>query len=96
MMMRQHAYNSEMTFQESVFFIAEAMTVVFWGMASDRFGRRPILILGPLGLSIVMLGFGISTQFWSLVMFRCFQGVFNGNIGLSLSDLINGSSHFTQ
>ena len=88
-------YNSETTFQQSIFFFAEAITVVFWGMASDRFGRRPVLILGPLGLSLVMLGFGVSTHFWSLVMFRCLQGVFNGNIGLSLSNLINGASHFT-
>ena len=67
-----------------MFFVAQATTVVFWGMASDRFGRRSVLIFGPLGLSITMLGFGASTQFWSLVMFRFFQGVFNGNIGLSL------------
>ena len=53
-------------------------------MASDRFGRRSILIFGPLGLAITMLGFGASTQFLYLVMFRLFQGVFNGNMGLSL------------
>jgi MFS family permease len=87
--------DSKTAFQESIFFLAEAMTVVFWGMASDRIGRRLILIFGPLGLSIAMFGFGISTQFWSLVLFRCFQGVFNGNIGLSLSGIINGSLHFT-
>ena len=53
-------------------------------MASDRVGRRSILIFGPLGLAITMLGFGASTQFWNLVMFRLFQGVFNGNMGSSL------------
>ena len=67
-----------------MFFIAEATTVVFWGMASDRFGRRSVLIFGPLGLSITMLGFGASTQFLSLVIFRFCQGAFNGNMGLSL------------
>ncbi|KAK2467254.1 hypothetical protein APHAL10511_000803 [Amanita phalloides] len=68
---------------ESTFFISEALTVVFWGMASDRFGRRPILVLGPLGLAVGMIGFGMSTQFWLLVAFRCLQGTFNGNIGVS-------------
>jgi MFS family permease len=75
--------NFETKFQESMFFFAKAVTVVFWGMASDRFGRRSVLIFGPLGLSIAMLGFGASKQFSSLVMFRLFQGVFNGNMGMS-------------
>ena len=55
--------------------------MVPWGMASDRFGRRSVLLLGPLGLSLAMLGFGASTQFYSLVVFRWMQGAFNGNIG---------------
>ncbi|KAF8629605.1 hypothetical protein AX15_003348 [Amanita polypyramis BW_CC] len=67
---------------ESLFFFAQALTVVFWGMASDRIGRRPVIVLGSLGLSIAMLGFGTSTSFWHLVFFRCLQGVFAGNIGL--------------
>jgi MFS family permease len=76
-------YTFETAFQESVFYFAEATTVAFWGMASDRFGRRSVLIFGPLGLSMATLGFGASTQFWSLIMFRSFQGIFVGNIGLS-------------
>ena len=55
--------------------------MVPWGMASDRFGRRSVLLLGPLGLALAMLGFGASTQFYSLVVFRWMQGAFNGNIG---------------
>ncbi|KAF8344728.1 hypothetical protein F5887DRAFT_250915 [Amanita rubescens] len=35
-------------------------------MASGRFGRRPTLLLGPLGLTLAILGFGMSTRFWSL------------------------------
>ncbi|KAF5379711.1 hypothetical protein D9615_005711 [Tricholomella constricta] len=70
---------------ESAFFFAEALTVFQWGRASDRFGRRPILLLGPLGLSLAMLSFGLSNNFWTLVVSRCMQGVFNGNIGVSKS-----------
>ena len=54
-------------------------------MASDRFGRRPILILGPLGLTVAIIAFGMSTQFWPLVLFRCLQGTFDGNIGVTCS-----------
>ncbi|KAK0193454.1 major facilitator superfamily multidrug-resistance, DHA1 sub-family [Armillaria mellea] len=70
-------------FIESAFFIAESLSVFHWGRLSDRFGRKPILLLGPLGLTFAMLGFGLSSNFWSLVLFRCAQGVFNGNIGVS-------------
>lgn len=67
--------------QESVFFLAECLTVVYFGRTSDRYGRRPVLLFGPLGLAIVMVGFGLSKRFWLLVVFRCLQGGFNGNIG---------------
>ncbi|KAF5379659.1 hypothetical protein D9615_005771 [Tricholomella constricta] len=67
----------------SVFFFAEALTVFHWGWASDRVGRRPILLLGPVGLSLAMLSFGMSHNYWILVVSRAIQGVFNGNIGVS-------------
>ncbi|KAF8872620.1 major facilitator superfamily multidrug-resistance, DHA1 sub-family [Infundibulicybe gibba] len=70
---------------ESVFFFAEALTVLYWGKLSDRVGRRPVLLLGPLGLSLAMFGFGVSQKFWQLVVYRSLQGVFNGNIGVSKS-----------
>ncbi|KAK7017703.1 major facilitator superfamily multidrug-resistance DHA1 sub-family [Favolaschia claudopus] len=70
---------------ESVFFLAECLTVVYFGRASDKFGRRPVLLFGPIGLAIAMFGFGLSKRFWSLVVWRCFQGAFNGNIGVSKS-----------
>ena len=39
---------------------AASATVVFLGIASDRFGRCLVLIFGFLGLSKTMLGFGTS------------------------------------
>ena len=54
-----------------------------WGWASDYVGRRPVLLLGPLGLAFTMISFGLSTRFWALLVSRCLQGVFNGNIGKS-------------
>ncbi|KAJ6577492.1 major facilitator superfamily domain-containing protein [Mycena capillaripes] len=68
---------------ESAFFLAESVTVFQFGRLSDIYGRRPILLLGPLGLGISMLGFGLSKTFWWLFFFRCIQGACNGNIGVS-------------
>ncbi|KAJ6488127.1 major facilitator superfamily multidrug-resistance, DHA1 sub-family [Mycena vitilis] len=64
---------------ESAFFLAESLTVFHFGPP----WRRPVLLLGPLGLTIAMLGFGLSKTFWCLFFFRCIQGVCNGNIGVS-------------
>lgn len=77
--------------QESVFFFAECCTVVQWGYLSDRLGRRPVLLLGPLGLTFSMLFFGSSTTFVSLVVSRLFQGVFNGSIGECISYFYSGT-----
>jgi MFS family permease len=73
---------TDIVIQESIFFITECLFVFQWGRAADRYGRRPILLLGPLGLAIAMVGFGLSKTFWPLVVFRAAQGVFNGNIGV--------------
>lgn len=45
---------------ESTFFLSESLTVFQFGRLSDIYGRRPVLLLGPLGLGIAMLGFGLS------------------------------------
>ncbi|KAF7376965.1 MFS domain-containing protein [Mycena sanguinolenta] len=68
---------------ESSFFLAEALTVYQFGRLSDIYGRRPVLLLAPLGLGLAMLGFGLSKSFWTLLGFRCFQGAFNGNLGVA-------------
>ncbi|KAL1744530.1 major facilitator superfamily domain-containing protein [Schizophyllum fasciatum] len=70
---------------ESMFFFSEFMTCLQWGRLSDYYGRRPVLLFGPLGLALSMYGFGLSKAFWQLCIFRFLQGTFNGNIGVSKS-----------
>jgi MFS family permease len=57
--------------------------VLQWGRVSDRIGRKPPLVLGTLGLAAAVASFGLSKQFWPLVVSRCVQGLFNGNIGIT-------------
>ncbi|KAJ7746322.1 major facilitator superfamily multidrug-resistance, DHA1 sub-family [Mycena metata] len=68
-------------FLESAFFLTESLSVFPLGRLSDTYGRRPVLLWGPLGLGLSMLGFGLSKSFWTLLFFRCIQGVCNGGIG---------------
>ncbi|KAG6807088.1 hypothetical protein H0H92_008834 [Tricholoma furcatifolium] len=73
---------------ESSFFFAETLCCYHWGRLSDRIGRRPVLLLAPLGLACSILVFGLSRSFWLLVASRCAQGVFNGNIGVGKTVMI--------
>ncbi|KAF8639419.1 hypothetical protein AX17_001509 [Amanita inopinata Kibby_2008] len=70
---------------ESLFFAAQATTILQWGRASDSIGRKPVLILGLVGNVLSVLCFGLSRTFWGLVLSRCLCGLLNGNIGVMKS-----------
>ncbi|KAG2365002.1 MFS general substrate transporter [Suillus spraguei] len=67
---------------ESLFFVAQTLTVLRWSRLSDRVGRKPVLLVGLSGTCISMLCFGLSTTFWGLVISRCMCGVLNGNVSV--------------
>ncbi|KAH8108892.1 member of major facilitator multidrug-resistance DHA1 sub-family, partial [Phellopilus nigrolimitatus] len=67
---------------QSIFFATETLTVLHWSRASDRIGRKPVILIGLLCLSPSMYCFGLSHSFWGLVLSRSLNGAFNGNIGV--------------
>ncbi|KAL4262459.1 MFS transporter superfamily protein [Pleurotus pulmonarius] len=70
---------------ESLFFLAEALTVLHWSRLSDRVGRKPVLLVGLAGLGASTLAFGLARTFAGVVVSRCVCGVLNGNIGVMKS-----------
>ncbi|KAJ3568782.1 hypothetical protein NP233_g5486 [Leucocoprinus birnbaumii] len=70
---------------ESLFFATEALTVLHWGRLSDRIGRKPVILIGLIGICFSMLFFGLSRSFWTLVVSRCLCGLLNGNVGVMKS-----------
>jgi predicted MFS family arabinose efflux permease len=50
---------------------------IFAGVASDRFGRRPVLMAGLLGLALAPLGLAGATAYWVALIAR-FAGGFGG------------------
>lgn len=50
---------------------------VFAGFASDRFGRRPVLMAGLVGLALAPLGMAAATAYWFGLLAR-FAGGFGG------------------
>lgn len=70
---------------QSLFFLTEACTVLHWSRFSDHIGRKPVILIGLLGLSMSMFAFGLSKTFWGLVLSRSLNGALNGNIGVMKS-----------
>lgn len=58
-----------------VFFVAPGL-----GALSDRYGRRPLLLICLLGSSIGYLIFGIGGSLWMLFIGRIIDGITGGNI----------------
>jgi len=46
-----------------------------WGGLSDRYGRKPILLIGILGYVITMVWFGLADTLWMLFAARILSGV---------------------
>ncbi|KAH8993665.1 MFS general substrate transporter [Lactarius deliciosus] len=72
-------------FVVSLYFAAEAVTVLQWSRLSDHVGRKPVLLCGVLGIVISSILFGLSRSFPALVFSRCLHGMLNGNIGVMKS-----------
>ncbi|KNE90518.1 hypothetical protein PSTG_16035 [Puccinia striiformis f. sp. tritici PST-78] len=64
---------------ESIFSLAQFSTIILWGKLSDRIGRKPVLLIGLIGVSISTLAFGFSSSFWTMILARSIGGVLNGN-----------------
>ncbi|KAF9085796.1 hypothetical protein BGX29_001770 [Mortierella sp. GBA35] len=71
----------------SSFFFAQFCTSIFWGYMSDRYGRRPILLLGLCGSTIACIFFGLSKSLAWAVISRSMCGLLNGNVGVAKSML---------
>ena len=59
----------------AIFSLMQFLFSPMWGSFSDRFGRKPIIMLGVLGNAISMLALGLSTQLWMLFAARGLAGI---------------------
>lgn len=62
----------------SAFTMAEFSTGVMWGRLSDKFGRKPILLMGLLGTAISALIFGFAESLPVALFARAMGGLLNG------------------
>ena len=53
------------------------------GRLSDRYGRRPVLLLGFSGLALSFFVTGLATALWMLLAVRLFSGAMQSNIAVA-------------
>ncbi|KAJ7833182.1 member of major facilitator superfamily multidrug-resistance, DHA1 sub-family [Mycena leptocephala] len=80
---------------QSLYYLTQAMTVLHWSSLSDRIGRKPVILLGLMGLSVSMYCFGLSRTFWGVVVSRSLNGALNGNIAVMKSMIAEMSDSTT-
>ncbi|XP_057980961.1 protein ZINC INDUCED FACILITATOR-LIKE 1 [Malania oleifera] len=65
----------------SSFMFGRALTSVFWGVVSDRYGRKPVIIIGTFTVVVFNTLFGLSLNFWMAISTRFLLGSLNGLLG---------------
>nr|HET7857670.1 MFS transporter [Caldimonas sp.] len=66
-----------------VFGVANFFGSPILGRLSDRYGRRPVLLIGFSGLALSFLVTGLATALWMLLVVRLFSGAMQANISVA-------------
>ncbi len=63
--------------------IAQLVAAPIWGRVSDRYGRRPALLIGLSASAAAYLVFGLASSVWLLFLSRLVQGAGGGTTGVA-------------
>ena len=66
----------------SAFSLAQLLSAPLWGRVSDRYGRRPALLVGLGAAAISYVVFAYATSLWVLLLSRLVQGAGGGTVGV--------------
>jgi multidrug resistance protein len=66
----------------SSFLIAQLVSAPLWGRVSDRYGRRPALIIGLAASAVAYVVFAYADSLWLLFISRIIQGAGGGTVGV--------------
>jgi MFS family permease len=63
---------------------AQFCSSIVWGIISDKYGRKPAIILGTIGAGIGMVIYGSAKTYTQAVAGRMVGGFLCGNLGFLL------------
>jgi multidrug resistance protein len=66
----------------AAFSVAQLVSAPAWGWMSDRYGRRPAILIGLLVSSVAYVIFAFAGSLWVLFLSRIIQGLGGGTIGV--------------
>lgn len=72
------------------------LLMIMWGKASDRVGRKPVMVFSLMGVAIGTALFGFSKTIWQMIMLRCATGVFSGTVVTIRTMITENSTPKTQ
>ena len=64
------------------FTAAQLLSAPIWGRFSDRYGRRPALLVGLTAAGCAYVVFAFATSIWLLLLSRIVQGAGGGTVGV--------------
>jgi len=80
---RMHAAEWMVGWLISAFAVAQLISSPVWGKFSDRYGRRPAMLIGLAGSAIAYVVFGFANSLWMLFASRLVQGLGGGTTGVA-------------
>lgn len=66
----------------AAFSVAQLLSAPVWGRFSDRYGRRPAILVGLLVSAFAYVVFAFADSLWLLFLSRIIQGLGGGTIGV--------------
>jgi multidrug resistance protein len=66
----------------SSYALAQLVSAPLWGQVSDRYGRRPALLIGLGASAVAYVIFGFAASLWMLLASRLVQGAGGGTVGV--------------
>ncbi|KAK6127134.1 hypothetical protein DH2020_039125 [Rehmannia glutinosa] len=78
---REEDISSYAGYVGSSFMCGRALTSLSWGVVSDKYGRKPIIMIGTITVVIFNTLFGLSVNYWMAISSRFLLGSLCGILG---------------
>lgn len=90
-----HTSYAEIAVTVSSFLLVFAVSMLFWGPLSDKFGRKVVLLAGSLLYMVSCVGIALAPGYTPLLLWRCVQALGSGALGAMsmtiVKDILRGS-----